>query len=302
MKRICIVVTCFIFLLQMLTVSAFAEELPKNSVLTVEYSAEDISFDGLDVKTFRVADIKEDGSYSLCGAFSKYPVSLEVVRTQDEWRTIATTLSSYIVADGIAADSTAVTDSDGKAVFEGLEKGLYLVFGVQDERNGKVYSFEGFFTPLPRPDADGVPQYEVTALPKHTTHVPEPERIEYKVVKQWKDEGHSDRPTSVTVEIYNDDELVTTEKLSSENNWSYTWTAEDDGSKWSVVETDIPEGYTVTVTDSQTTFIVTNSYVTAPPLPPMGDVSVAWPYVLALFSLGAVLLIISAQIKKVNND
>lgn len=302
MKKFFIFLITATVFLQMTINVVFADDNPQNSTLTVAYGADDLVFEGLEVNLYRVADIGADNGYILSGVFADYPINVKVVRTQEEWRTIATTLASFIVADGISPTVTATTDNNGEVCFEGLTKGLYLVFGVQCEKNGMVYVFENFFSTLPRPDESGVPQYDVKAIPKHTSYVPEPNEIEYKVIKQWKDDSYDKRPISVEIEIYDDGELVSTEVLSSENNWCYTWKGVDDGSKWTVVERNIAEGYTVTVTEDETTFIVTNAYTAVTPPPQTGDVAVVWPYVLSLFSIGAILMLLSVGFKRVKND
>lgn len=301
MKKTILFLLSAFLLLQMVGIFAFAQESEQTSDLTVVYKEGELLFADLEISIYRVADIGVDGSYTLCGNFADYPVNVKVVRTQEEWRTIATTLTSYIIADGVSAMATETTDEKGEVVFEDLAKGLYLVFGVQTEKDNLVYSFESFFSSLPRPDENGIPQYEVKALPKHTTRVPESDEVEYKVLKQWKDEGYNKRPTTVEVGIYDDGELVSTQTLSAENNWSYSWKGIDDGSVWTVVERNIPDEYTVTVTENETAFVITNSYTTPTPPPPTGDVSVTWHYVLALFSAGAILLILSFGIKRARN-
>lgn len=302
MKKIFVFLITAVLLLQMTVNVVLADTPVQDSKLTVVYGANDVCFDGLDVSIYRVADIGADNSYTLCGDFAYYPVNVKVVRTQEEWRTIATTLTAYIVADGISATATATTDENGEVSFDGLTKGLYLVSGVQCEKNDMVYVFESFFSSLPRPDENGVAQYDVKAVPKYTSYVPEPDEIEYKVTKQWKDDSSDKRPVSVEVEIYDDGELVYTEILSSDNNWCFTWKGVDDGSKWTVVERNINEGYTVTVTNEGASFVITNAYTSVTPPPQTGDVAVVWPYVLALFSAGAILMFLSVSIKRVKND
>lgn len=302
MKRIFVFFVTAVLLLQMTVNVVLAETPVQNSTLTIVYGANDLSFEGLEVSIYRVADIGADNGYTLCEDFSDYPVNVSVVKTQEEWRTIATTISSYIVADGISATATATTDEKGEVSFEGLTKGLYLVSGVQCEKSDMVYVFESFFSSLPRPDENGVIQYNIKAIPKHTSYILEPDEIEYKVTKQWKDDSSDKRPVSVEVEIYDDGELVYTEILSSDNDWCFTWKGMDDGSKWTVVERNVSEGYTVTVTNEGVSFIVTNSYTTVNPPPQTGDVAVVWPYVLALFSAGAILIFLSVGIKRVKND
>lgn len=298
MRKLVLYFFTIVLLLQVVGTAAFAEESEQFATLNVTYKANDLLFEGLEVSIYHVANIENDNSYALCGDFKDYPVDIKNVKSKDEWRDIATTISSYIVADGISATATATTDENGVADFTNLAKGLYLVYSVSGEKDGTVYVFESFFSVLPRPDENGNLQYDVKALPKHSTYVAEPEEIEYKVVKQWKDNGADKRPVSVEIEIFKDGQSVSVQTLSSDNNWSYTWKSADDGSKWTVVERNIANDYTVTVTENTTTFIVTNTYNTVTPPPQTGDVDVAWPYVLLLFAAGAILVIVSLSVKR----
>ena len=89
----------------------------------------------------------------------------------------------------------------------------------------------------------------------------EKDEITYKVLKLWKDQGYTEyRPISITVDIYRNGELNHTVRLSGENNWAYSWSAEDDGSIWTVIEREIPEGYIMSVEKRSTAFILTNTF------------------------------------------
>ena len=299
-KKYLCVLLCLMFAIPFFAVNASAAE--QTSKLTLVYNSNDVYFEDLQIFAYRVADIGADGAYTLCGDFADYPVNVKVVKNQEEWRAIATTLSGYISADKVEHTAVATTDTNGEAVFSDLEMGLYLISGVNTEYNDLVYAFETFFMTLPRPDENGAPQYEVTAIPKYSTYVPEPDDIEYRVLKQWKDDGNEKRPVSVAVEIYKNGVLDSKQTLSAENDWSYSWTAKDDGSVWTVVERDVVEGYAVSVDKKETTFIITNTFETETPPPETGDTFVAWPYILAMFAFGAILVLLSVSFKKVKDE
>ena len=53
--------------------------------------------------------------------------------------------------------------------------------------------------------------------------------------------------------------VVDTVVLSEENHWQYTWENLKGSSKWQVAEAKTPEGYTVSVAQEGSTFIMTNT-------------------------------------------
>lgn len=95
----------------------------------------------------------------------------------------------------------------------------------------------------------------------------EPEEpLTIPVEKVWKDENDKDgvRLDSITIELIKDG-TATGKKLTLNegNNWKGTFTVEnpDEDVTYTVMETDVPENYTSTVTGNQTTgFIIINTY------------------------------------------
>ena len=274
------------------SVSAAAPVDPERpSSLTLQYKSGEEYFEGLEVKTYRVADVYEDGTFELCGAFKDYPISIYGITTQAEWKTVAAALDAFAAGDSIAPDLTAVTDGEGKVAFENITAGMYLTIGIRVENEGVVTIFETFLTVVPQ-ITDGEHNYNVTAYPKHTVYEPAPDEVEYKVLKQWKDAGNTDaRPEYVEVDILCDGEKIESKKLSAENNWSYSWSAPDNGAKWQVVERNVPEGYTVSVIEKGTSIVVTNTYENnVMPPPQTGDSLVIWHYVIPMALSGVVII------------
>lgn len=267
------------------------------SSITLQYGVPDV-----EIRIYRVAEAAADGTYTLCGAFRNYPVNIYGVTTQAEWKTIADTLAAYAAADEVAPTAVQVTDASGTVRFSGLLPGLYLTQAVQVKTQTGVRTYGRFLTAVPAQDADGGLRYDVTATPKYEFRDTQPDWVQYKVVKQWKDGGSAARPRSILVEIYKDGELQTKQTLSSANNWSYRWTAPADGASWQVVERSVPSGYTVATTVKDTTIVITNTRQTdEPPKPPKtGGTFAPEPYILAMCAAGAVLLVIAARRKRVN--
>jgi hypothetical protein len=275
------------------SVSASAEpfDVDRVSCLTLHYAKDGENFEGLAIKTYRIAELGDDGGYRLCGAFADYSVNVYAVSSQTEWRRITSTLAAYIAADGISPDREGVTDTEGRVSFTGLRTGLYLTLSVKRETKELVTVFEDFITAIPGRNSEGSYNYDVTAKPKYESFVPAPAEVEFKVVKQWKDTGaENKRPKSVDVDIFREGALVESVSLSAENDWCYKWTAPDDRSTWTAVERNIPEKYKVTVISDGRTIVITNSYE-APELPPdTGDTESLMQYVLMLSLSGLALI------------
>ena len=280
--------------------AASAVDPARSCALDLEYAYGGKGFAGLDIRIFRIAEVFEDGTYQLTGDFSDYPVNLYDITSQTEWKTIASTLSAYVAADELEAAATLQTDAEGKVHFDALQTGMYLTLSVKADTDKEICTFESFLICLPNFDEQGEPFYEVTAAPKCEIYEPKPENVEFKIIKQWKDAGNTDkRPGSVTVEILKDGKRVSIQILSTDNNWSYRWTAPDDGSVWQAVEREVPEDYKVAVVVSGHTIVVTNVYDYGYETPPdTGVTTVLWPYVLLMCLSGLVILILGLGRRK----
>ncbi len=268
--------------------------------LTVVYKTSEKCLENTEIRTYRIADVSEDGKYTLCENFKNYPVSLYNKKSLAEWKHTASTLASYIKADNIPTQLTGLTDSSGKVEYSDILPGMYLTMSVTYTDGNEIIVFEDFLTAVPTANDDGVVNYDVTAFPKHEKHQKSPDKIELSVIKQWKDTVFFEsRPKSVTVDIFKNGELQMTEILSPENNWTYKWQADDDGAVWTTVERDIPKEYIVTVEKSGNCFIITNiKNGDFPDLPQTGDTTVYLPYFLTLLISGSLLIILGIGKKR----
>ena len=88
--------------------------------------------------------------------------------------------------------------------------------------------------------------------------------------------------------------------LSEENHWSYTWTAEDPSADWTVVERNVPAGYSVTVEERETAFVLTNTRADRPPeeYPETGDTSNILIYSGMFIVSGVALVLLSIAVKR----
>jgi len=89
---------------------------------------------------------------------------------------------------------------------------------------------------------------------------PEKDPVKLTVKKTWSgdEDKIKNRPDSVSATLYNGDSAVETVILGDWNNWEYTWTELSPEGDWSVVEVNIPEGYTPAYSTDGDTTTITN--------------------------------------------
>lgn len=266
--------------------------------LTLSYTCDGTAFEDVSLKVYKVADVSSDFQYKLTSSFEKSALILNGVRTNGEWDVIRSTLEAHIVAENIAADAIAKTDSEGIVCFEDLKPGLYLaVVGTVTQEDITCF-FDSALVALPGLNTEGNWQYQVTVASKSEMIPPSDKEIELKVLKLWKgDEGRNSRPKNIEIEIFRDSASYKKIVLSQDNNWSYNWSAKDDGAKWTVIERNTPSGYTMTAQNRDTSFILTNTYTPAKPdepfdAPQTGDTSNIMLYVILMIVSGSMLIIL----------
>ena len=271
--------------------------------LTIRYGHGETLFPDQAVALYKVADVSADFQYTLTAPFANTGLILNGVQTSGEWDTIRSTLEVFILTASITPTATAVTDDLGQAVFTQLTPGLYWASSVTVVQDDGTCHFDSALIALPGLGADGLWQYQVTvaAKPEFLPPIDPDSHIQYKVLKVWKgDEGRTDRPESIDVTIYRDGVIVEVVRLSEENQWSYSWKAEDDGATWLVAERVVPRDYTVTVQQRQTAFVVTNTYHDPqnPPPPQTGDSANILLYTILMYVSGALLIILGIARKR----
>lgn len=269
-------------------------DVDRGGTLSVFFGEGEEGFTGVEFRLYRVADVSDAVRYTLTGAFEDYPVSLDDLDSSG-WRALAETLSAYAARDGIAPDGTAVTDQTGYADFGSLETGLYLVEGDAYEADGYTYWPEAGLVSLPSLDEKtDVWNYDVSVTCKYEKIQDPPVPVSRKVMKVWEDGDGTARPDEISVQLLRDGVVADTVTLNKENNWQYAWTELDGTRNWQVAEAQVPEGYTVSVSQEGTVFIMTNTLQGAPPeegekLPQTG---VLWWPVPLLAGAGIILFLI----------
>lgn len=242
-----------------------AVDAGQEASLTVYFGEDGDGFAGVEFHLYQAGDMGADGSPHLTGDFAQYPVSLEELDNSG-WRALAQTLDGYTARDGLEPLRTKKTGDDGQVNFAGLEPGLYLVTGDPYQAGSYTYTPEPFLVCLPNRESETDEwAYDAAVSCKYDSryHPPEDEggdTVNRKVLKVWKHDGNGEkRPEAIRVQLLRDGKVYDTVTLNESNNWRYTWTGLEEGSRWNVVELETPEGYTVSVEREGVTFVMTNT-------------------------------------------
>jgi len=276
---------------------------PDRSVsLTISYEENKVPLAGAKFSLYLVAAMDETGELTPTDTFSQFNVDIRG-KNDEAWKALTSTLAAYAV--GTVPTDRGTTDPQGQLVFPtqggSLKQGLYLILGSRHIQDDMVYNAHPFLILLPSYDKGAnVWEYNMTASPKHEFY-PKPgdeDTVSRKVLKVWKDAGHeANRPQSVTVQLLQDGKIFDTVALNAVNGWEYIWENLEANYSWSVIE-NVPEGYTVQITQEGITFLVTNTYPSDEPNgPDTPDVSklpqtgqLWWP-VPMLLSLGLLFIV-----------
>ena len=122
--------------------------------------------------------------------------------------------------------------------------------------------------PTPGTTPNFPPLYNPT--PSDDYEEEEDDKIDIVVRKKWVGDNESIRPNEVLVQLIENGDPVgkpVAIKASkvSDKNWKYTWEGMDEGSEYTIVEINTPEGYTSVVEHLRGNYwTITNTYNPAP--------------------------------------
>ena len=258
-------------------------DIHKKCSLTITAKSANKVYADRAVELFCVATPDEAFVFTPTAAFAGYALELNKIASQAEWAALTATLSAYITADKIAPTAEKTTGQDGVVAFTDLPVGLYYA---------KVDStvIAPFVLTLPTLKEDGTLLYDSVVFPKSDGDEPDPPAKDtYEILVEWKNDDPENRPDAAKVDIYCDGEWFDQVEITAENDWKYTWEAEE-GHEWTVVQQDGSSKYDTKVEQRGTQFVITNTLRVVPPeeAPDTGDVFQAkWPIaVIAVAFLG----------------
>ncbi len=267
-KRIFSIVFCILLLLS----AALPVSAAKTGTITVLFQHQNQPVVGAEFEIYKAAEWNGN-SYALAAPFSGYPVEMANAPNNEEWQTIASTLSAYAARDEIAPLASGKTDEKGELRFEGFLDGLYLLVGSSAESGDALLFPQPMLVTVPYAPTNDEPDYNVITEPKCDSRKITEKTVTRRALKIWKDEGNENkRPSEITVQLLCDGQICDEQALNAKNNWSYTWEDLGAAHDWQLTEKEVPKDYTVQITQQDITFIVTNTGDNSPlPLPPQPD-------------------------------
>ena len=281
---------CLVFLLlAAFPLTAMAEQFDpaQQGSISVALVSQDGTkpMEGAELSLFRVATVEADENgmlfYAYTDEFSQCGVELDDPE-------LVKTLESFVSGKDIPAQKI-LTDAQGKALCKNLPLGLYFV-----KQTGTVAGFApctSFLVTLPVKTDSGF-KYDVDASPK--TDVVR--LMDITIEKVWNTDKDAVVPESVTVQLLREEEVVKTATLNKGNQWRITYTDMPESDAYSIVEVNVPQGYTATYSQKGYTFTVTNT----PSLAQTGQL--IWP-IPVLAMAGLFLLVIgTAVLRKTRNQ
>lgn len=272
-------------------------DINKEGSINLNYLYNDYELNDINVQIYHVASITEDFIYQSSKDFSSYPIKINSLSDDNEWKSLIETLNTYINIDGIKETYSCII-KDNNVKVSNLKPGLYLV--NTEKVNKKNYSlvFDSALINVPGLEKNGDWNYDVIVYPKVYEYTEKNEDVIYKVTKEWND-NEDNRPESIKIEIYHDGNFVDTQILSSSNNWTYEWKA-NNNSNWNVIERNVPEGYNVLISKEDNNFIILNTEINYEEENPktLDDINL-YLYLFYSSLIGLILLLVSLFIKKI---
>ena len=254
MKKIIAFIMMLAVLILPLSVSATSDINEKGSItISLTDSITQTPIENMSFKLYHVAKARKDSKgirYDMISPYDKAGVDLSDL--QDSYTPIHLAYFSYSRSQPYTEKST---DENGTLVFDNLEHGLYLIVPVQSELSDYVTT--PFLISVPTYDIHNE-TYEnnVEASPKIRDRLTDGDNTYISVMKKWNTDKTI--PQSITVVLLRDYQEYEKIELNSANNWYYRWDNLPKKYIWSVVETEVPEDYTVYYETSSNTVNITN--------------------------------------------
>ncbi len=256
-KNLTVILLCLVMCFSLLSVSASAVPLDKKGSISITCLDRETkeTVPGAVFRLYRIADafIENDSlNYRYTDDFKHS--GMVIGNFTDAYLPVH--LMAYALLNDVNY-TEKITAADGKVVFSGLSAGAYLVVPMG--------ASEGYLRPSPFivlvPMQDSTSNqwvYDINASPKiEADKDSSGEKTYISVKKQWQ--GTGKHPDSVKVTLLKDGVAIETVILSAENNWYHRWDNLEKKHSWNVVESEVPDGYTVSYDISQMTVIISNS-------------------------------------------
>ena len=299
----------------LLPVTAYAAAGLPPSSLTVVMEYGGTALEGIHVSVCLAAEaVEENGAFTsvkvftAAEAFAGAGADFTDLTTE---RNIALSarLDAWAAANNIAR-SSKTTDRAGKAVFDGLPAGLYLV--AQSGGADSEYTFAPFLAAVPGAPAVRGRENGVTAYPKMQRRDAVPGAPEKTLVnggKHWEHGANPEgkQPKSIDLRVYADGVFVLQKRITEAEHWSWSLRMDKYDRNGKEIVYTVDEAPVYSYVKTVDGFNLINTFITLPGtavpgtagnlrynLPRTGDLNdpALWLALLALSSVGLAAIIL----------
>ncbi len=253
---ICIITVLSILSLIMPTQKIHADSEDKS--LTLVCVQDDVILEGMKWKLYKVGERRNTAqNFVQTGDFADYQINLRNLSVERVTEA-AQTFQAYAIANKIAPMREGATDHNGEVTFSGLSAGLYLVTGKLLKIDSYYYVPTTALVEIKENDQN----LRYNAYPKFSYRVMNQAPRSYTVRKVWQNDEDkiNERPASIVVDLYKDEELYDSVVLDEASGWKYRWVDEDGVSAWIAMERNVPNHYEMRVSYDDSRYIIENSY------------------------------------------
>ena len=252
MGRKLVSVFLMVWILFMMPMTAFAQTVDFDRVGSISVTLMDpdskAPITGAELSLYHVATVERNSNHNLSYTFTRTFENCGCALDNPE---LSVKLDTFVQEHSVSAEKL-VTDAHGKVSFMNLPLGLYFI-----KQTSTVVGYApctSFLVTVPNHNTDGY-VYDVNASPK--TDVTRLTAITIK--KVWNTDASAKATDRITVQLLREGVVVETATLSEQNHWQVTYTDMPESDAYSIVEVNIPKGFTATYSQSGYVFTVTNS-------------------------------------------
>ncbi len=249
-KLLSFCLTVWILFLLPVTVSAQSFDPARTGSISVTLTDPDsrTPISGAELSVYYVASVRLNEKNNLCYTFDDAFADCGAALDDPA---LSAKLDVFAPDHALPA-AKLMTDAYGQAVFADLPLGLYFV--KQTNSAAEYAPCTPFLVTVPYEETDGY-VYDINASPK--TELAKLTSV--TVRKVWNTDASTEIAGSVTVQLLKYGAVMESAELSEANNWQVTFADMPESDGYSVLEVNVPEGFTATYSQNGYVFTVTNS-------------------------------------------
>ena len=250
-KFISIILTAWVLLMMPMTAFAQSFDADRLGSISVTLMNQDgkTPIAGAELSLYYVASLELNSNNNLSYTFTN---TFEDCGCALDDPALSVKLDAFVKEHSVPAEKL-VTDAQGRVVFGNLPLGLYYL--KQTNYVGGYAPCKPFIVSVPD-QSNGKDIYDIKANPKTETA----KFIDITIRKVWDVDEFTKIADHVTVDLLRDGFAVKTAVLTETNNWEVTYSGMPESDSYSIVELNVPEGFTAVYTRKGYEFTVTNSF------------------------------------------